>query len=79
MREKRRARYQRELAALRTDTAKTAARYDEILHLRMLLLDVLDDVDSSHDDDEGRIHVSRATVEQIRRDAKRYGRKGDCV
>lgn len=51
---------------LRNDVTKTAARYDEIIALRMLLLDVLEDTEY-------------VDIERIRRASMRWGKKGDCV
>lgn len=56
------------LVALRNDAARTAARYDEILALRMLLLDMLEDED-----------LPEQWQEEIERRSRAWGAPGDCV
>ena len=64
---------QRALIDLRSDPRKTSARYDEIISLRMLLLDIQDKLSRSED----------PAVLQIRKDiderAKQWGKREDCV
>lgn len=66
------------LAALRSDPSKTAERYDEIIALRMLLIDVVEYVEVDIDDD--RMLDPLGTLRfRIEERAKRWGKKGDCV
>lgn len=65
------------LEELKNDPTKTAARYDEVIKLRMHLLDILED------------NRLLELVEQypwianirlrIAKESKMWGRKGDCV
>lgn len=67
------------LIALRLDTTKTAARYDEIIQLRMLLLDILEGtatLELSEGIDKDRIDRYRQRIEET---SVKWGRKGDCV
>ena len=57
--------------ALVSDASKTAARYHEIVALRMLLLDILDEFEDQQ-------HY-RALRKRINHKAKTWGKKGDCV
>lgn len=61
---------------LRNDPDLTAARYDEIVKLRMLLLDILDDLK----DDWGEYALGAKNMAgRIEHFAKTWGKKGDCV
>jgi hypothetical protein len=65
---------------IRQDTTQAAARYQEILDLRMLLLDILDAVDGLDDDDRARRSRDlQHAMQDIRRRARAWGKKGDCV
>lgn len=56
---------------MRLDESKTAARYDEIIKLRMLLLDVLEDL--------GEFTSGTTRMDHIEKLAQKWGKKGDCV
>lgn len=60
---------------IRKDRSKTAERYDEIIRLRMLLMDVLDTVEVGDEffDPMGGLR------QRIEQQAKKWGLKGDCV
>lgn len=60
--------------AIRDDVSRTAARYDEIIKLRMMLLDIADIAGTiAHEPELERVRI------RILNRAKRWGRKGDCV
>jgi hypothetical protein len=56
------------MALIRHDPTKSAERYDEIIELRMLLMDVMDYSE-----------IPSALRARIERRAKKWGAKGDCV
>ena len=62
-----------ELADIRSDPTKTAARYDEIIALRMFLLDIKEELSKDND----------PLIQRVRRDilrrARTWGKEGDCV
>jgi hypothetical protein len=60
--------------ARRDDPAKTSARYDEIIKLRMMLLDIADIAGTIAHEPE----LERDRIRIVNR-AKHWGRKGDCV
>ena len=55
------------LARIRNDESLTAARYDEIIKLRMLLLDIMETAECD---------LLRRRIEKA---AAGWGKKGDCV
>ena len=61
------------LADLRSDPKKTSARYDEIISLRMFLLDIQDEL--ANDEDPKAIAIRK----DIGTRAARWGKRGDCV
>jgi hypothetical protein len=63
------------LTRIRNDETKTAARYDEIIALRMLLMDINDAIDESGMFPDVAERLKQKIVER----AKRWGKKGDCV
>jgi hypothetical protein len=67
------ARAEQKLIAIRNDETKTAARYDEIITLRMKLLDILDELERDQ------IIEGNKWIPRIEEMAKKWGKKGDCV
>ena len=64
--------------AIRSDVTQTEARYDEIVSLRMLLLDILDGLDSAEDEGLTR-HYTATFRERIKKRTPTWGKKDDCV
>lgn len=62
------------LTRIRLDASKTAARYDEIVKLRMLILGLIDDCDL--EEAHRRLEQWRKKAEQM---SKGWGAKGDCA
>jgi hypothetical protein len=58
---------------LRSDPRKTAERYDEIISLRMFLLDIHDVLKN---EEEPKL---RSLAKRIHDRSKRWGKKGDCA
>lgn len=64
------------ITRIRLDESKTAERYDEIVKLRMLLLDIGEMIDDRGMlAKEGGLSINRKIVAE----SARWGRKGDCV
>lgn len=75
------ARKHAHLEAMRNDPSKTAARYDEIVRLRMMLMDVEEMIVRIVDDlcpgaQQRQLERARSSILKA---ARRWGRKGDCV
>lgn len=66
------------LAEIRNDPNQTQARYDEIIRLRMFILDFQDDIERNQDLGTVVLDANRWTS-KIERFQARWGRKGDCV
>ena len=64
-----------ELAELRSDPRLSELRYDEIIALRMFLLDIQGDLHNIYDDDP----IIRRICKAISKRARTWGKKGDCV
>lgn len=65
-------------AKIRSDTTLTEARYEEIVSLRMLLLDVNDTLEANEQDFMEDFRW-KSIKEKIDKQAKTWGKKGDCV
>jgi len=67
------ARAHKQLIQIRKDPTKTEARYDEIIELRMLLLDILETTIGLELPELNDLTVV------IQKRAAKWGLKGDCV
>ena len=65
-----------EVERIRNDASKTAERYDEIIALRMLLLDFVEIVTDGDEIDNEAIDKFK---DKLLARAKTWGKKGDCV
>lgn len=65
------SKYQQDkLWEIRNDPKMTAIRYDEIIKLRMLLLDILEDLEEAGED---------GMADRIKYHSKKWGNPGDCA
>ena len=63
-----------ELHDIKTDPTKSATRYEEIIDLRMFLLDIKDRL-KKYNTTEERTRITEAILAR----AQKWGEEGDCV
>ncbi len=64
------------LDQIRNDGSRTVARYDEIIKLRTLLLDLMEEADRQEPPLTG---VEIRLIDKVKEMSKKWGKKGDCV